>query len=240
MSRICPSCGNDAGFDVARCPSCGGAMTTPASLDTAAQPPAANSSPTPGGGEWGKTVVEPGTPRPDAGRRPRFDRGPEFYEPIGAAHTGTPDAAGSVDLDRLGHTVVEKSHPPLGDDATVILSSTRRGVTGPLAYLVERSGVRAGKIHLLKGETTIGRSADNVVTLGDESVSKHHARIRVEDGKYVFVDLASTNYSRSVEADGTRPRILEPRELADGDTLDLGEARVTFLLVAEGEPEDAS
>jgi pSer/pThr/pTyr-binding forkhead associated (FHA) protein len=126
------------------------------------------------------------------------------------------------------------------DDATVIVRAGRRGVTGPLAYLVERSGVRAGKVHLLRTETNIGRGPDNDVTLGDDSVSRRHAKIRLEDGKFMYWDLASANFSFLVAADGSRARILEPRSLADGDKIDLGDARVVFVLVDAGEVNDAS
>jgi pSer/pThr/pTyr-binding forkhead associated (FHA) protein len=113
-------------------------------------------------------------------------------------------------------------------------------VTGPLAYLVERSGVRAGKVHLLRTETNIGRGPDNDITLGDDSVSRRHAKIRLEEGKYTYWDLASANFSFLVAADGSHARILEPRQLADGDKIDLGDVRVAFLLVDAGESTDAS
>ena len=56
----------------------------------------------------------------------------------------------------------------------------------------------------------------------------------------MYWDLASANNSYLVGADGSRARILEPRELVDSDRIDLGDARVTFLLVDPGEASDAS
>jgi hypothetical protein len=188
--------------------------------------------------DWAKTVIEPATPRPDAGRRARFDRGREFYESVDETHTETalPGATPAGD-----HTVIERQHQDIPDDATIISRpGHRRGVEGPLAYLVERSGVRAGKVHLLRTETAIGRGPDNDITLGDDSVSRRHAKIRLDEGTFVFWDLASVNYSFLVGADGSRARILEPRRLVDGDRIDLGDARVTFLLVDPGETSDAS
>jgi pSer/pThr/pTyr-binding forkhead associated (FHA) protein len=135
--------------------------------------------------------------------------------------------------------VIERQHQDAPDDATVIVRSGRRGVTGPLAYLVERSGVRAGKVHLLRVETNIGRGPDNEITLGDDSVSRRHAKIRLEEGAFVYWDLASANNSYLVGADGSRARILEPRKLVDGDRIDLGDARVTFVLVDAAESSDA-
>jgi hypothetical protein len=235
MSRICPSCGIDAGFDVARCPTCGAAMTNsvPAAQPAVAAPPVAAPPAAGGGADWSKTVVEPVTPKGDAGRRPRFDRAREFYEPIGTGAAGVEPAPS-------GQTVVDRPGVEPDDDATVIVRSGRRGIEGPLAYLVERSGLRAGKIHRVGRETTIGRLAENDVVLADESVSKRHARITLDGAKFIFWDLASTNYSRIVREDGSRARILDARPLEDGDTLDLGEARVTFLIVEQRAVEDES
>jgi hypothetical protein len=193
----------------------------------------------PAGGAWEKTVVEPTAPKTDTTRKPRFDRGREFYEAIDETRGGA-TMAGGEDQAAGDHTIVERPSGGETDDATVIVRSGRRGISGPLAYLVERSGVRAGKVHLLRRETTIGRAEENDVALGDDSVSRRHAKIRLEEGKFVFWDLASTNYSRLVGADGSRTRILEPRPLEDGDTIDLGDMRVTFILVDQEGEDDAS
>lgn len=92
-----------------------------------------------------------------------------------------------------------------------------------------REGLPFGK------NTSIGRTPDNDIPVGDETVSKHHARVVVEDGRYWFWDLASANHSYLRLADGTSKRIREPHELADGDTLDLGEVRMTYIEVDLGE-----
>ena len=39
----------------------------------------------------------------------------------------------------------------------------------------------------------IGRSGDNDVVIGDRSVSRRHAELRVEHGRYQLIDLGSTN-----------------------------------------------
>jgi hypothetical protein len=245
MSRFCPSCGTDVQAGFSRCPTCNfdfnaqprdGGLAGPGQGSPAPQPTT--------GDDWGKTVVEPAAPRPEAGRRARFDRAREFYEPLDETRSGQfrpGETAISGETVAGDQTIVERSRPSEVDDATVIIRSGRRGVTGPLAYLVERNGVRAGKVHLLRTETSIGRGPDNDIALGDDSVSRRHAKIRLEEGAFVYWDLASANYSYLVGADGSRARILEPRRLADGDKIDLGDARVTFILVDDGgESGDAS
>jgi len=230
MTRICPTCGTDAMFDVARCPSCGATM---AGGSSGSRP----SGPDTGAGRWEKTVVEPGPPvvRQES-RRARFDRGREFYEPID-------DRGGQPDRTNAGtgdETIVERHEPVPHDDETVIVRAGRKGVEGPLAYLIERNGIRAGKVHLLARNTAIGRGSDNNVVLGDDTVSKHHAKVRLEEGSFVYWDLASSNFSHVIAQDGSRSRILEPHRLSDGDTIELGDARLTFILVANGMAGDAS
>ena len=40
---------------------------------------------------------------------------------------------------------------------------------------------------------TIGRSGDNELVVGDRSVSRHHAELHVDHGRFHLVDLGSTN-----------------------------------------------
>jgi hypothetical protein len=230
MSQTCPACGYDAQFEVAFCPSCG------RSLDSAQPPEQAFASAS--ADDWEKTVVEPsGASAGRASRRARFDRGPEFYEPIDDRTAGF-GAAGAATSDE---TVLERRPAAARDDETVIVRAGRHRVEGPLAYLVERAGIRAGKVHLLSTDCTIGRTADNAVVLDNSTVSKHHAKVRAEEGKFLYWDLASANHSHLVGPDRSRRRILEPHPLTDGDTIDLGDARVTFLLVDDdGLAPDAS
>jgi len=231
MSSRCPYCGTNAGPGFARCPNCGFDLSTGRAAGSASAAAAQRGQSGPTGPEWGKTVVEPSTPRADSIRKVRFDRGREFYEAVDDR-----PAQPSVTSD---YTVIERRHDDIPDDATVIIRAGRRGVTGPLAYLVQRSGVRAGKVHLLRSENNIGRGTENDVTLADDSVSRHHAKIRIEDGRFMYWDLASANFSFLVGADGTRTRILEPKILEDGDRIDLGDARVVFLLVDAAESSEA-
>lgn len=103
----------------------------------------------------------------------------------------------------------------------------------PLAFIIERNGANAGTGHCLGAETILGRAQDAQVYIASDAASKRHANIRYRDGAFVFWDLASANYSFLVGEDGERTRILQPHRLTDGDTLELGDARVTFLEIRE-------
>jgi hypothetical protein len=92
------------------------------------------------------------------------------------------------------------------------------------ALVVRSGGGRAGEtFHPDAGETTIGRSPDCGIFLDDVTVSRKHAVLRKANGTFVIEDQGSLN--------GTfvnRKRV-ESAELGDGDELQIGKYRLTFL-----------
>jgi pSer/pThr/pTyr-binding forkhead associated (FHA) protein len=96
------------------------------------------------------------------------------------------------------------------------------GITGP-ALVVRSGGGRAGETFHPEGETTIGRSPDCGIFLDDVTVSRKHAVVSERDGAFVVEDQGSLN--------GTfvnRKRV-ESAQLEDGDELQIGKYRLTFL-----------
>jgi len=182
---------------------------------------------------WEKTVIESDYTPLRPGERARFRRGGDFYEPVAGGtirERGLQFDAGD-DGDR---TIIDRG--PSGydepeDDSTVIIRDGKRGIQGPLVYFVERNGIRSGKVHLVGDETALGRGPDNDIVIANDTVSKRHGKVRAEDGEFFYWDLASANFSFLVAKDGSRKRILEPHPLKDGDTIDLGDARLTFIEV---------
>ena len=105
-----------------------------------------------------------------------------------------------------------------------------------MAKLIVQSGVNKGTIYELSGEpVTVGRDHESDIHLPDEKVSRSHARIAHEDGRWTLSDLESRN--------GTfvsRSRI-ERHLLAALDEIDFGNVRVLFVAddeLAELPPED--
>ena len=97
------------------------------------------------------------------------------------------------------------------------------GLEGP-ALVVRSGGGRAGETFVPQGErTTIGRSPDCPVFLDDVTVSRRHAVLVEREGRWFVEDLGSLN--------GTfvNRRRVESSELSDGDELQIGKYRLTFL-----------
>jgi FHA domain len=96
------------------------------------------------------------------------------------------------------------------------------GIKGP-ALVVRSGGGRAGETFHPTGPTTIGRSPDCGIFLDDVTVSRKHAVLSEGDGGFFIEDQGSLN--------GTfvnRKRV-ESAQLEDGDELQIGKYRLTFL-----------
>ena len=96
-------------------------------------------------------------------------------------------------------------------------------VEGP-ALVVRSGGGRAGETFTPQGDrTTIGRSPDCPVFLDDVTVSRRHAVLVERDSRWFVEDQGSLN--------GTfvNRRRVESAELSDGDEIQIGKYRLTFL-----------
>lgn len=99
-----------------------------------------------------------------------------------------------------------------------------------LAYLAQTSGPRRGKTYQLREKFNIGRDAtDNDLLIDDDAISRHHARIKLEEGQFVLYDLATTN--------GTfvNDKRIDKHALSHGDVIKIGETTFSFVEVKEQE-----
>lgn len=83
-------------------------------------------------------------------------------------------------------------------------------------YLAFEIGSMQKTIYPLLGPTTIGRAADNTITLPDPMTSRNHARLVIADGKWVVEDLGSAN---GIIFGGQR---VERVALRSGDIFEIG------------------
>ena len=118
-----------------------------------------------------------------------------------------------------GETTQAFSADDLGDN----LDAEDFGLEGP-ALVVRSGGGRAGESFRPSAERTrIGRSPDCEIFLDDVTVSRNHAVLIQRDGKFVVEDQGSLN--------GTfvNRRRIESAPLEEGDELQVGKYRMTFL-----------
>ncbi|MGH7863468.1 MAG: FHA domain-containing protein [Candidatus Binataceae bacterium] len=98
------------------------------------------------------------------------------------------------------------------------LTGRAGAVAGP------RLETREGESHPLNagGATSMGRALDNDVVVSDGSVSRHHASVEAENGKFVIRDLNSQN--------GTfvQDQRVNESPLQEGDSVRLGDAPFVF------------
>ena len=98
--------------------------------------------------------------------------------------------------------------------------------------LVMRSGPTPGAVYPLEGDQlTIGRDSTNGVAINDPEVSRRHARLTFQGGKYVLEDLGSTN---GTFVNGQR--LSGPHVLKAGDVVALGEQIVLMYDAAVIDP----
>jgi predicted component of type VI protein secretion system len=84
---------------------------------------------------------------------------------------------------------------------------------------VMRSGPTPGVVFPLEGDQlTIGRDSSNQVAINDAEISRKHARLTFQGGKFVLEDLGSTN---GTFVNGQR--LAGPVVLKPGDVVSLGE-----------------
>ncbi len=97
---------------------------------------------------------------------------------------------------------------------------------------VMRSGPTPGMTFPLEGDQlTIGRDSSNGVAINDAEISRRHARLNFQGGKYVLEDLGSTN---GTFVNGQR--LAGPVVLKPGDVVSLGEQIVLMYDVISMDP----
>jgi hypothetical protein len=109
------------------------------------------------------------------------------------------------------------------DEVGELANEPVEGLEGP-ALVVRSGGGRAGETFRPAGERTrIGRSPDCEIFLDDVTVSRNHAVLVEQDGRFLVEDQGSLN--------GTfvNRRRIDNQELENGDELQIGKYRLTFV-----------
>ena len=97
---------------------------------------------------------------------------------------------------------------------------------------VMRSGPTPGATFALEGDQlTIGRDSSNSVAINDAEISRKHARLTFQGGKYVIEDLGSTN---GTFVNGQR--LVSAVVLKSGDVVSFGEQIVLMYEALSSDP----
>ena len=122
-----------------------------------------------------------------------------------------------------GEASVETTQALSADELGDTFHDEMGGIEGP-ALVVRSGGGRAGETFKPSGERTrIGRSPDCEIFLDDVTVSRNHAVLVERDGHFFVEDQGSLN--------GTfvNRRRIDNQELENGDELQIGKYRLTFV-----------
>jgi len=101
--------------------------------------------------------------------------------------------------------------------------------------LIQEKGGEQRRMVFNKPEVTIGRVQGNDIVLPKGNVSKRHARIVLKDGKFIIVDLKSTN---GTYVNGRK--ITSPLVVKDSDKIYIGDFIVGVDEAASGDADGPS
>lgn len=124
------------------------------------------------------------------------------------------------------------------EEASRFMSKTSKK---PVAYFypVAQDSSLEAEYLLAKDLVTIGRHPNNIISIQQEAVSRHHAKIERKGDQFVLVDLNSSN---GTFINGQK---IKSQELKEGDVITLGDAEFGFSYQSREErqkeiPEDTT
>lgn len=167
-----------------------------------------------GGGEWSISAAG-AVPPPPAG-------GVTAAPPVAGsgmppAPTATVGSYGAPPVPPPAPYAVPPAAADAGSGGTRVIQRLPKHV----AMLVDSKNA-SRRFDLLE-TTDVGRAQGNTVVLGDATVSRQHARIRLEEDHFMLYDLGSANGTFLNGA-----RLEQPAMVKDGDTIRFGEVEFTF------------
>jgi pSer/pThr/pTyr-binding forkhead associated (FHA) protein len=123
---------------------------------------------------------------------------------------------------------ITEAHTLAGSEFIAIgsfrLSISEPDAPPPAKLCILSKGFLAGRIfHLDRNEISLGRKTNNDIILRDPAVSRSHAKITIEDGRYFITDLKSAN---GIFINGEE---YQRAQLQSGDKIDIGYLRLLFV-----------
>lgn len=111
-----------------------------------------------------------------------------------------------------------------GTGAMTLDDARRLGVerSGPQLLVLDEAGRPIERISLTRDPVLIGRGSDSDVVLSDPNVSRKHAELSRSEGRWVLVDLGSTNGTT------VNDKVTMRTTLKDGDRIRFGTSELMF------------
>ncbi len=98
-----------------------------------------------------------------------------------------------------------------------------------MAWLAVTTGPRKGQSYQLKvGDNSLGRGAENDMVIGDNSVSRSHAMVRVRDDEMVLVDMGSRGGTK------VAGQTLKGKAIVSGGVVKVGQTTLNLVEVEAG------
>lgn len=116
---------------------------------------------------------------------------------------------------------------PVDEMSQTVPMQSALATAGNARLVVLSTNMAGHEFELDKPSMVIGRTEDNEVWVNHRSISRHHAKIVRENGRYSVVDLQSSN---GVRVNGEEYGKVELRR---GDVIDLGHVRMRFVEAGE-------
>jgi hypothetical protein len=137
---------------------------------------------------------------------------------VEASLTADPDSPSRV------YTREPNADDPGGTRAVASDTADRLGLAPSATRLVviDDDGSDSEAISITKDPVVIGRMSTNDVVLSDPNVSRRHAELRRAGGRWLLVDLGSTNGTT------VNGKLAREHELAHGDRLMFGSTKIRF------------
>lgn len=136
------------------------------------------------------------------------------------------EASLTADPDAPSRVYTREPKPDDASSTRAVSSDTasRLGLeaSGARLVVIDDSGKESETISITKDPVVIGRMSTNDVVLSDPNVSRRHAELRRAGGRWLLVDLGSTN-GTSVNG-----KLAREHELNDGDRLMFGSTKIRF------------
>ncbi|MDQ4124930.1 MAG: DUF3662 and FHA domain-containing protein [Actinomycetota bacterium] len=136
------------------------------------------------------------------------------------------EASLTADPDSPGRVYTREPDPGDVSSTRAVASDTadRLGLAPSATRLVviDEDGSDSETISITKDPVVIGRMSTNDVVLSDPNVSRRHAELRRASGRWLLVDLGSTNGTM------VNGKLAREHELSNGDRLVFGSTKLRF------------